>query len=178
MLKNNFELMARYNQWVNNKLYDCAASLSADELTQDRGAFFGSIIGTLNHILVADIIWLKRFALHPNHLESLDKLTEVEQPARLNDIFHEDLQALTAARRWLDEHIIELSREVSAEDLASNLEYSDIAGNPYSNVFGELLQHFFNHQTHHRGQLTTLFSQCHVDVGVTDLLMTIRNGDL
>jgi len=56
-LKKHFELLASYNQWMNSKIYEAATCLSASDLTDDRGAFFGSILGTLNHILVADIIW-------------------------------------------------------------------------------------------------------------------------
>ena len=58
-------LLARYNQWMNDKLYRTAAQLSADQLAQDRAAFFGSILGTLNHLLVGDIMWLQRLATHP-----------------------------------------------------------------------------------------------------------------
>ena len=60
-----FTLLARYNEWMNNKLYEAAATLPAGELAAGRGAFFGSLQATLNHIAVADTIWLKRFAAHP-----------------------------------------------------------------------------------------------------------------
>ena len=64
-MKSGFSLMATYNQWINTSLYDAAATLGDDAVNLDRGAYFGSILGTLNHILVADTIWLKRFAGHP-----------------------------------------------------------------------------------------------------------------
>ncbi|MEC8081230.1 MAG: DinB family protein, partial [Pseudomonadota bacterium] len=64
-VKAHFELLATYNQWMNNKVYEAALRLENTELTKDRGAFFGSILGTLNHIYVGDIIWLKRFSSHP-----------------------------------------------------------------------------------------------------------------
>lgn len=65
-LQPHFALMAFYNQWMNAKVYDAASKLTAAELNEERGAFFGSIFGTLNHIVVADTIWLKRFATHPS----------------------------------------------------------------------------------------------------------------
>ncbi|WP_249314086.1 DinB family protein [Pseudoalteromonas sp. S2755] len=63
-MKANFELMADYNRWMNERLYEAVSGLNVTELHQDRGAFFGSIMGSLNHILVADIIWLKRYTKH------------------------------------------------------------------------------------------------------------------
>ena len=72
MLLSQFLLMADYNQWMNTRLYDAAAKLSAAELERDRGAFFGSILGTLNHLAVTDIMWLQRFSAHPSNHRSLD----------------------------------------------------------------------------------------------------------
>ena len=67
----HIQLMAAYNQWMNDKLCAAARTLPADELKADRKAFFGSILGTLNHLIVADIIWLKRFARHPRRSRRL-----------------------------------------------------------------------------------------------------------
>ena len=80
----HFSLLASYNQWMNRKLYNAAAVLSHDQLTQNRGAFFGSILGTLNHIAVADILWLKRLAGHFPNLASLSPLQEVPAPTSLD----------------------------------------------------------------------------------------------
>ena len=83
-LKSNFELMADYNQWMNKSIYKAASGLSNSELSKNRGAFFNSIIGTLNHILVGDIIWLKRFSKHPSQLKALDSVRELQSPQSLN----------------------------------------------------------------------------------------------
>ncbi|GGD78581.1 HigA family addiction module antitoxin [Lacimicrobium alkaliphilum] len=85
-LKNHFELLAAYNQRMNSKVYEAAGHLSATDLAKDRGAFFGSILGTLNHILVGDTIWLKRFATHPSCLNSLREVADIQNPTSLEPL--------------------------------------------------------------------------------------------
>ena len=95
MHKKNCVLMAHYNQWMNGNLLQCAAKLSADELNKNMGAFFGSILGTLNHLLVADLIWLNRFATHPANFSSLIKgLKEFEKPSALDQVLCSKLSEL------------------------------------------------------------------------------------
>ncbi len=81
--KEHFELLATYNQWMNAKIYEAAERLPAADLVKDRGAFFGSILGTLNHILVADMIWLKRFATHPACQHTLQAVADLPDPTSL-----------------------------------------------------------------------------------------------
>jgi len=174
-LKTNFELMADYNQWMNNNIYSAAARLSPSDLTEDRGAFFGSVMGTLNHILVGDTIWLKRFSSHPSGLESLGCLRDIQSPKSLNVILHKDFTELEKSRKWLDDVILEFAAELSDAVLATKLSYKNTKGDSFEKSFAALIQHFFNHQTHHRGQISTLLNQSGVDVGVTDLLVRIPN---
>lgn len=172
-LKENFELMAEYNQWMNKSIYSAASQLSASDLAEDRGAFFGSIIGTLNHLLVGDTIWLKRFAEHPAKLKSLEHFHEVESPNALDSILHENFEELRQSRLKMDHLIREFSSELTDAVLLSSLSYKNTKGEPFTKNLGALVQHFFNHQTHHRGQITTLLNQVGIDVGVTDLLVRI-----
>ena len=172
-LKEHFELMAAYNQWMNEKIYGSARGLEQTELAKDRGAFFGSILGTLNHIVVGDTIWLKRFAMHPTFSIALKDVSELPSPNKLNDILFEDFVALSERRAWLDNHIIGWVGTLSDDDLNVVLRYQNTKGVPANRRFSSLLQHFFNHQTHHRGQVSTLLSQAGVDIGVTDLLALI-----
>ena len=171
-----FELMANYNQWINNKIYSAAADMDAETLTKDSGAYFGSILGTLNHIVVADIIWLKRFNSHPADFQSIAFLTRIEKPASLDTILFSDLAQLRKERGYLDEAIIALTEEATEADFDHVLSYSNMKGVPAGKAFGFLLCHFFNHQTHHRGQITTLLNQSGIDIGVTDLLAVIPNA--
>lgn len=172
-LKQNFELMASYNQWMNEKLYRAAEKFSQAELVEDRGAFFGSILGSLNHILVGDTIWLKRFASHPVHYNSLDSLESLPVPSMLTEILYEDFSELRKARVSMDEMIVNWSLEVEEGDYERALPYRSTKGLPFTKVMGALVQHFYNHQTHHRGQVTTLLSQIGIDVGITDMLAII-----
>lgn len=168
-------LLSHYNQWMNDKLYSTAAKLPADELAKDRGAFFGSLLGTLNHIMVADIIWLQRFSCHPAQHPALNEIRMMQKPQTLAQTLLDDFAALSAERRRLDSTIITWCGQLDVSDLNHKLAYHNMKGEAAAKNFGSLMLHFFNHQTHHRGQATTLLSQQGLDVGVTDLLALIES---
>ncbi len=153
-----FQMLARYNRWANGLLYDMAAILPEEAYVQDRGAFFGSLHGTMNHILVADRIWLARFTGRPNPDVGLD------------DILYADLKSLREARVWEDAYIIDLMNRVGDDQLSGILEYKSMAGQagqiPLAKAFG----HFFNHQTHHRGHCHCMLSQAGLKPPQFDLL--------
>jgi uncharacterized damage-inducible protein DinB len=168
-------LMAEYNAWMNEKLYAAAATLAPAVLAADRKAFFGSIIGTLNHSVVADRIWLARFAAHPAPQVALNPIRQLPVPTALNELLFADIGDLFIHRKMLDAVIKDWAAALTDADLASALDYANMKGVSASKRFGSLVIHFFNHQTHHRGQATTLLSQAGVDVGITDLLALIPN---
>jgi len=169
-------LMARYNQWMNARLYNAAMRLSPVELNADRKAFFGSILGTLNHIMVGDIIWLTRFATHPAGFAALQSsMGELPKPGGLDHIVDADIHALAERRKILDLVIINWTRSLTEQDLDHVLQYANTKGIVSRRNFFSLVMHLFNHQTHHRGQATTLLFQAGIDVGVTDLLAVIPN---
>ena len=170
----HFILMATYNSRMNKQLFQATTQLSESELREDRGAFFGSIIGTLNHILVGDLIWLSRFATHSQGYQSLTGLKALHQPSKLDDMIYPDLASLQIARTTTDQAIERwLTSEVEEPDFARTLKYANTKGIVSERNFGELVAHLFNHQTHHRGQASTLLSQAGTDVGVTDFLIDI-----
>lgn len=172
-MKGHFELLATYNQLMNSKVYEAAGHLSANDLAKDRGAFFGSILGTLNHILVGDTIWLKRFATHPSCVTALREVAELPTPTSLSQILFDDFGRLSEHRSWLDHRIAEWIASLSDGDLDFVLSYRNSKGVAANKRYSSLMLHFFNHQTHHRGQVSTLLSQAGEDVGVTDLLVQI-----
>ena len=172
-LREHAVLMSAYNAWMNRRVYAAAARLPAAAVSEDRGAFFGSILGTLNHLLIADRIWLHRFATHPAGFAALDPIRASEPPRDLRAIAHEDLPSLRDARERLDALIDAWTGELGEADLDHVLVYANTQGVVSRRRFGSLLIHFFNHQTHHRGQVTTLLTQADVDVGGTDLLELI-----
>lgn len=170
---NHVLLLARYNEWINARLYQSAEKLTAAELALDRHAFFGSIIGTLNHIVVGDTIWLSRFATHPARHAALDPIRQAEIPSTLSAVVFTDIASLHRHRQQLDQIINRWVAQLTEDDLAHTLHYKNMKGVAGAKNFASLVLHFFNHQTHHRGQATTLLMQAGQDVGVTDLLTLI-----
>lgn len=168
-------LMAEYNQWMNAKVYAAARTLSDAELGADRKAFFGSLFGTLNHIAAGDTIWLQRFASHPAGFAALGPVRALAPPAGLSQLLFADFDALASYRHWLDGVIREWAATLTEADLDHVLHYQNTRGSAFGRDFFSLLMHFFNHQTHHRGQATTLLSQAGADAGETDLLALIPN---
>ena len=172
-LSANLKLLAAYNQTMNTRLYELAQALPVATLTADKGAFFGSIQATLNHLLVADLIWLNRFAKFSRPFPALALLAQFPLPSALDQMLYSDFGEQSDRRRQLDDAIRAFTDDLSDTDLAADLHYRNTKGLPFTRNFGSVLLHFFNHQTHHRGQVTTLLSQCGVDVGVTDFLVMI-----
>jgi uncharacterized damage-inducible protein DinB len=132
--------MADYNRWANRRLYAAAAALPDEVYRRPVGAFFGSLHGTLNHLLVTDRNWMSRFE------------ATGEAQHKLNAILFERLEDLRAAREREDERIIGHVAGLGAADLDADLEYATTGGKPQRQPRWEALAHFFNHQTHHRGQ--------------------------
>lgn len=176
-MKENFELLARYNRWMNEKVYAAAARMPRADLHADRGAFFGSVFGTLNHLLVADTLWMKRFAKHDARFASLRFMASLPTPVSLAQHLYPEFAELKRARTSMDEVIIALSLEATDADYESPLTYANTSGQVFTRRLAPLMQHVFNHQTHHRGQITTLFSQAGIDVGVTDLAIMCIEED-
>lgn len=173
-LLSHFILMADYNQRMNGQFSNVIATLSDEIVHQDLGAYFSSIIGTLNHILVGDIIWLTRFSSHETNYLVLKSILELPKPNGLNDMIFPDFSAFKIAREKVDILLSTwLKTEANENDFNKNLAYANTKGIISTRNFGELVCHLFNHQTHHRGQLSTLLNQQGLDVGVTDFLIDI-----
>ncbi len=172
-----FRLQAQYNRWINRKVYQAAGRLDPAAIAEDRGAFFGSILRTLNHIMVGDLIWLRRFAAeHPARPPVVPGGDAGWPDAdKLNQVLYSDFEELRRKRDALDAVIEDWVNGLSEADLDVDLEYRNTQGVPARRSFGLLLVHLFNHQTHHRGQVTTLLTQAGQDVGATDLLLLIPN---
>lgn len=137
----HYRMFAAYNAWANRTLYEAVGKLDDDAYRRDLGAFFGSLHRTLNHLLCADRIWLKRFT------------GAGEAPTSLDTILHEDFASLWAARQAEDARIIAYIDGLEEEAIARDFTYTPIT-NPtlITHPLGPALTHVFNHQTHHRGQ--------------------------
>ena len=167
--KSQLILMAEYNQLMNQRIFKASSALSGDSLTKDKGAFFKSIIETLSHIMIGDILWLKRFAKHPAFYNSLQPLNKIKQPKRLDAILFPEITSFTEERAILDKAIIDWCNELKENDIDAPLKYTNFKGEIHNKRLGDLVLHLFLHQIHHRGQVTTLLSQENVDFGETDL---------
>jgi len=159
--------MARYNRWMNQRLYALCGTLPDAERKRDRGAFFGSIHATLNHIVYADLAFLSRFTGDP-----------AEVPELGVDL-HDDFADLQRTRDGLDDRLVQWAQQLDADWLREDLTYqSKVDGRQRTVPRWVLVTHLFNHQTHHRGQVTTLLSQRGLDIGTTDLpFMAQFSGD-
>lgn len=170
-LVENYRALARYNTWMNTRLYALIAErLDDEQIKRDLGAFFRSIHGTLNHILLADRVWLVRFT---RDLERFTSRDESGAPIPIQSLAQElyaDFAELCRQREATDFEIEEWLAALDDERLAQPLEYKTSAGVHKSLPLWWAVSHFFNHQTHHRGQITTLMFQLGVDPGVTDLV--------
>lgn len=150
--------MAEYNQWMNRKIFDVSANLSDAQRKDDMGAFFKSIHGTLNHLLLADKVWMGRF--EGTHF-AVDSLAQE---------LYADFDALRAEREVQDQRILAWVKELQAARFGETLNFVPVSSPiPKSLPMWLAVTHLFNHQTHHRGQVTTLLAQLGQDPGVTDL---------
>jgi uncharacterized damage-inducible protein DinB len=146
-MHDNIKMFANYNKWANERLFTAAAGLSDAQYRADKGAYFGSMHGTLNHLLVGDRAWMQRF-------------TDMDVPiAGLDKILHDDFEDLRTARITEDDRIIGYIDALTQRDLAGDIHYKTIV-NPQDVTQGlaQALAHFFNHQTHHRGQAHCLLT--------------------
>ena len=160
--------LARYNRWMNDKLYALVATLEEEDRKRDMGAFFESIHGTLNHLLVADQIWLARFeGLSLPDGQMAPGVTSLDQE------LHTGFEALRDDRRRTDERLSSWVAELTPERLAGPLVVVRRGARQQSPLW-QSVAHVFNHQTHHRGQITTLLTQQGHDIGVTDLVAMLR----
>lgn len=140
-MKNTLQMFAAYNRWANSVVYDAAGGLTSAEFVENKGAFFGSMMGTLNHLLCADRIWLKRMT------------GAGEAPSALDTILYPELEPLSEARAKEDERIIAYIESLDEAPLNANFTYTPITTpQPVTQRLGSALFHVFNHQTHHRGQ--------------------------
>ena len=162
-MKPHYSMMAGYNAWANARVYEAAAGLSDAHYRADRGAFFKSVHGTLNHLLATDRIWLRRFT------------GEGDAPNSLDAILFDALDDLRSARVAEDQRIVAYVESLTDGDLDGSVSYRTIT-NPVTitQPLGPALAHLFNHQTHHRGQVHGLLTGLGLAAPSLDLILYQR----
>ena len=162
-MQEHFQILARYNAWANHRLYGAIENLPDEEIRKQRtAAYFGSILGTLNHLLVADRLWMARFEGRESENQSLDR------------ILHDTIDELKISRRAEDRRIIDFIDRMSPRLYEQRLAYRNTKGESASGTYGQLFAHLFNHQTHHRGQVHALVKDAGQEPPPLDLLYYLR----
>jgi uncharacterized damage-inducible protein DinB len=170
--RNHFSLLARYNRAANEKLFAHLAALPAEVFTADRGSYFGSIRGILGHLMTCDINWMRRFR------ELFGDAGPLAHP-RLSPEGHAwttfEFDTLTlpefeSQRRLVDTLLSEFVRTADTSRFGDALVYADSHGTKRRYVFRETLDHVFNHQTHHRGQVSQLLDELGVENDFSNIL--------
>ena len=161
----HYRMFSHYNAWANGRIYDAAARLSTEQYRADRGAFFKSVHGTLNHLLVTDRLWMKRFT------------GEGQAPDRLDAILFETLEELRAAREAEDRRINQWVEGLDDRRIAATIKYRRVSSpEEFEQQLSLALAHWFNHQTHHRGQVHAMLTGLVGEAPELDLLIFQRTA--
>jgi len=162
-MKAHFRRLAAYNRWANQTLYEAAGKLSAQAFAAPRVGFFPSLSKTLNHILVGDTVWMGRLdGSGPAGITSLDQT------------LHPEFAPLAQARAAMDDRIVRFVDDLPAQRFDEILSYRNMAGVANQTAIDQVLTHFFNHQTHHRGQAHAMLSSTEVKPPELDLIYFLR----
>ena len=164
MLAANYAMLARFNAWANKAIYKAAEDLGETKRRAPQpAAYFGSILGTLNHQLIVDYMWFPR-------LEGVSR-TDL----KLNQTLHENFDELRAAREAEDARIIKQVDAIDEAKLATDCTFKDSKGNPWTMATWQILSTVFNHQTHHRGQVHALIKASGAEPPALDIPVYLRS---
>ena len=161
MMIEHFRMLAGFNRWANGRIYDSVAPLGEADYYKERAcAFFGSIHGTLNHLLVVDRLWFGRLA------------GSVPPISRLDEILYDDFAGLRAARAAEDQRIIAQARDMAEADLVRDCRFT-LLSQPGERTMkpSVMLATVFNHQTHHRGQVHAMLKEAGVEPPALDIVL-------
>jgi len=161
----HYRMFGHYNAWATRRLYTAAARLSVEQYRADRGAFFKSVHGTLNHLLTTDRIWMHRFT------------GKGDAPARLDAILFETFGELRQAREAEDRRIVEFVEALDEERIGGTIRYRRVSSpEQFEQQLAPALAHWFNHQTHHRGQVHAMLTGLVGEAPELDLLIFQRTA--
>ncbi len=162
-MKNVFQGFARYNSSVNQSLLELLQPLKKEQMMMETKAYYPSIFETLLHILIADLIWLKRYKGIFGRNKSLDSRLLILEEKGLREEFKSDYTKLFQYRRQIDDLIIRFVEELDEDQMNSVIRYKNYKGEEVVKESWKTLLHWFNHQTHHRGQISVLLDMVGVD---------------
>ncbi|EOV0137973.1 DinB family protein [Vibrio parahaemolyticus] len=161
---------------MNKQLLEVCSKLTHEQLHQNTSSFFPTIMAHWNHILFGDLIMLQRLVANELVSVELTVLDTLPVSMSVSDTFASNLYELAELRELVDSIYIEITNQFTASSCNQVVKYTTTEGQIIERTVGEFCQHIFNHQTHHRGQLTCLLSQFGLDFGCTDLPIIVPEG--
>jgi uncharacterized damage-inducible protein DinB len=169
-------MMSLYNQRMNQQLLNCCLQLPNNILQKKTGSFFPTIISYWNHLLFGDLILLGRLAQNNIAALCLHTLSDFPQPHSPRDLYHTNIKDIALLRAKLDTVIVNYCDSLSEQDTQTNITYQTTEGDDIRKSAADITQHLFNHQTHHRGQLSCILSQLDINYGCMDLPIIVPEG--
>ncbi|OUS30500.1 hypothetical protein A9Q99_05980 [Gammaproteobacteria bacterium 45_16_T64] len=165
-----FVLLAKYNRWMNDSIYKTCIEMGQDKIAIDQQSFFSSILKTMNHLLLGDLVWLYRCSGNKEIMKFVDGEGNNFRIQGLDQMIFTKIDQLYEKRKEIDDLIVDYVNSLTSDQIDTPTQYRSTDGSPYTKKLGVILTHWFNHQTHHRGQATALIHQQGYDFGVTDLI--------
>ncbi len=155
-MKDLFVLLARYNEHANNKLFDCLEGSPETIVTCEAGSYFGSILGLLNHVMIADLGWLNQFRSMQPRFDALADGALDFRPPSPGKLLISDYASFVERRRRVDRVYLAFTDELSDERLREVVVRTNPRGETLNRALWQQLIQLFNHQTHHRGQISQI----------------------
>ncbi|HUX49233.1 MAG TPA: DinB family protein [Spirochaetia bacterium] len=169
-IKSHFALLARYNKEINSAMYGILSPLSDADRKSKSGSFFTSIHGILNHILASDVAWLSRFRTLSSESVALNDPATSNEGVTWGKEMYEQFDDLATRRAAVDAVIVRWIDELTEELLTETLRYQDFRGNARQYIMWMAMDHFFNHQTHHRGAISQILDEKGVENDYSNII--------
>ena len=161
-MKELLHTYARYHGWAMDILLKATDGLSDAQLRAEAGLYFTSVHGTLNHLLLCDRLYRGRLIGQPYRVTSLSAIVE------------DDRGRLAAALRTETAAWEDIVDSFTEEALASPYTYTNVRGLHTTVKLGDCFLHYFNHATHHRGQISAVITREGLPPAEMDLIDLVR----
>ncbi|WDE07977.1 damage-inducible protein DinB [Thalassomonas viridans] len=175
-LVKNFRMLSRYNIRINRQLLNCCRQLSTQALNKETHSFFPDVISYWNHLLFGDLILMRRLVANQLGGFILSDFNGFPEPVSPQDIYHRELEDICILRERLDQLMLAFFAELTDDECRKTMSYTSTEGERINKCVADVCQHLFNHQAHHRGQLTCILSQLDLDYGCMDLPVLVPEG--
>jgi uncharacterized damage-inducible protein DinB len=173
-MKEIYGLLAEYNGNANRILLDVLEKAPPELITKEAGSWYGSILGLLNHILRSDLGYLARIRTSRPELKSLSAPAAAYDPATAPKQLYGNFADLARRRRQVDEVFHALGAELTDDILVGEVRSTNPKGESESFALWEVLSQLFNHQTHHRGQVSQILDAAKIEHDFSSVTTVVR----